>query len=44
MGMMDMMGAMMNLNTISGYMSMAFAKPPAEEEEAKKEGGSEGKK
>ena len=44
MGMMDMMGAMMNLNTISGYMSMMFAKPPAEEEEAKKEGGSEEKK
>jgi len=37
MGMMDMMGAMMNFNTISGYMSMMFAKSPAEEEEAKKE-------
>jgi hypothetical protein len=35
MSMMDMMGAMMNFNTISGYMSLMFAKPPEKEEEKK---------
>ena len=33
MSMGDMMGAMMNFNTISGYMSMMFAKKPEKEEE-----------
>ena len=35
MSMMDMMGSMMNLNTISGYMSLMFAKPPEQKEEKK---------
>ncbi|NQE45657.1 hypothetical protein C5S31_06530 [ANME-1 cluster archaeon GoMg2] len=35
MSMMDMMGSMMNLNTISGYMSLMFAKTPEPEEEKK---------
>lgn len=37
MGMMDMMGAMMNYNAVSGYMSMMFAKKPEEQKEEKKE-------
>lgn len=32
LSMLDMMGAMMNFNTISGYMSLMFAKKPEEEE------------
>jgi hypothetical protein len=35
MGMMDMMGAMMNFNTISGYTSLMFAKKPEKKEKEK---------